>query len=294
MNETNWSDFLATPPNLSSLPLSIPIPEFNDTSMPNSQNMFLNADQYQNIFARQDQNNANNPHHNQQTQNTSLSFQQSQYQSQGYTNSNNSNNSTANNVQQQSQPPYTEYNEIENRNLLVTNLSPQVTQEEIQTTFNPYKSVKSIDQSNLQNGVITIEYYDLRHAQNIKRMTHRTSLHGNEIHVTYAPLQKIEDPRKPPNNGTIVVFHLPQGINDQHIEQSFSPYGEIRQIRGTPAKPTQRFIEYWDTRSAEAALNNMSGTFIMGSRVSIEFSLPGGFRRTVQRVDQPTIVRNQH
>ena len=299
MNETNWSDFLATPPNLSSSPFSIPIPEFMDASIPNSQNMFLNADQYQNIFAHQEPNNIARP--NTQTQQSSMGYQQPQYQSmninnsQGFNNSNN--NSTSinnNNVQTQSQPPYTEYNEIENRNLLISNLNPQVTQQEIQSTFNPNNSVKSIDLSNLKNGIITVEYFDLRVAQNIKRMTHRTNLHGNEIYVSYAPLQKIEDPRKPPNNGTIVVFHLPQGINDLHIEQSFRPFGEIRQIRGTPTKPTQRFIEYWDTRAAEAALNNMSGKFIMGSRVSIEFSLPGGFRRTVQRVDQPTIVRAQH
>ena len=301
MNESNWSDFLATPPNLSSSPFSIPIPEFVDTSIPNSQNMFLNADQYQNIFAHQDQNNISIPHPNQPVQQTSMGYQQSQYQSmnlnnsQGYNNnSNNNTNVSSSNTQSQPQPPYTEYNEIENRNLLISNLNPQVTQQEIQSTFNPNNSVKSIDQSKLKNGIIIVEYYDLRVAQNIKRMTHRTILHGNEIHVSYAPLQKIEDPRKPPNNGTIVVFHLPQGINDAHIEQSFRPFGEIRQIRGTPTKPTQRFIEYWDTRSAEAALNNMSGKFIMASRVSIEFSLPGGFRRTVQRVDQPTIVRAQH
>jgi RNA recognition motif-containing protein len=135
---------------------------------------------------------------------------------------------------------------------------------------------------------VTIEYYNLKNAQNLKRLMNGVKVGVNMIMVSYAPLSKIDDPKKPPNNGTIVVFHLPQGISPSDIEEAFGQFGEIRQIRGTPTKPTQRFIEFWDIRAAERALNGLSGKYLMGSRVSIEFSLPGGFRRVVQRTDAGT------
>lgn len=183
----------------------------------------------------------------------------------------------------------TNFNEIENRTLLITNLSPQITLEEIKQVFDPTNNSKNIDTSNLKtNNSITIEYFDLRQAQSIKRKCNGISINlqssygTGPVSVSFAPLKKIPDPRRPPNNGTIVVFHLPAGVTESHIENSFGCFGQIREIRGTPQKPGQRFIEFWDTRDAEAALNALNGKYVMGSKVSIEFSLPGGFRRNIQ------------
>ena len=183
----------------------------------------------------------------------------------------------------------TNFNEIENRTLFISNLSPQITLDEIKQVFDPNNNSKSIDTSNLKtNNSITIEYFDLRQAQTIKRKYNGATINlpssygSGPVSVTFAPLKKIPDPRRPPNNGTIVVFHLPAGVTEAHIEKSFSCFGQIREIRGTPQKPGQRFIEFWDTRDAEAALNALNGKYVMGSKVSIEFSLPGGFRRNIQ------------
>ena len=41
----------------------------------------------------------------------------------------------------------------------------------------------------------------------------------------------------------------------------------------------QKFIEYWDIRSAEKALNEMNNQVVGGSKISIDFSVPGGMRR---------------
>ncbi|KAH0795952.1 protein MEI2-like 3 isoform X2 [Histomonas meleagridis] len=254
----HWSDFVQTPPNYSTSPSYGPFSEFNESWLqPQTFQVLLNEENY--------------PNNNASVESPLQVPVQGQQQFQSYV-------------------PYNDYNEIENRTITITNINPHVTQAEIEEAFTTSSSVKSIDTSKLDSGVVTIEYYDLRDAMKAKKMKNGTTLHGNAIMVSYAPLPKIDDPKKPPNNGTIVVFHLPSGINDQHIESSFGQFGEIRQIRGTPAKPNQRFIEYYDTRAAEAALNGLSGKFVMGSRVSIEFSLPGGFRRNAQKQD-PTVIR---
>jgi RNA recognition motif-containing protein len=179
-------------------------------------------------------------------------------------------------------PPQPEFSEVENRSITIANLDPCVSDDQIQAIFNPFDSVKSVDRSALDSGVLTIEYFDLRHATQIKRNTHNLIVGGSPLQVTYAPLARIEDPSKPPNNGTIVVFHLPPGVTPQQIESTFGPFGEIKQVRGTPSKPSQRFIEYWDIRGAQRALDGLNGQYVMGSKVSIEFSKPGGFRRNVQ------------
>jgi RNA recognition motif-containing protein len=186
---------------------------------------------------------------------------------------------------QLSNPSLPDHNEIENRVIIISNVDPSITDGQIRTQFNPFDSIHTVDKSALRSGVLTIEYYDLRHASQIKRNTNNLIIGSAPLQVSYAPLPKIDDPRKPPNNGTIVVFHLPTGVTPQQIESTFGPFGEIRQVRGTPAKPNQRFIEYWDIRAAEKALDALNGQYVMGSKVSIEFSKPGGFRRNVQCPD---------
>ena len=258
----NWSDFLATPPpDLASTSPGRPLSEYVDSSVPPSQDFIIAQEQYTEIFSPPQPAAAPPPGHPQMA--PPHAYNGPQFIGQ-----------------------FNDFNEIENRALLVTNVSPQTTKEEIEKAFNLYPEIRNIDLSSLSQGTFTVEYFDLRHAQNVKRITNGSTLHGRVIVVSYAPLPKIEDPKKPPNNGTIVVFHLPPDITATEIQSVFGRYGEIKQVRGTPAKPTQRFIEYWDIRAAENALNGLSGKFVQDSKVSIEFSLPGGFRRNVQRGEQ--------
>ena len=184
------------------------------------------------------------------------------------------------------QQQYPEYGELENRTLAVSNANPETTEEEIMAVFNTHRGVKQVDMSKISEGYFTVEYYDIRSATSSKLLYNGSTLKGKTINVSYAPLPIILDPKKPPNNGTIVIFHLPAGITDDQIITIFGQFGEIRQIRGTPTKTQQRFVEYFDTRHAEAALLSMSGKYVMGARVSIEFSLPGGFRRGIQKVEK--------
>ena len=182
---------------------------------------------------------------------------------------------------------FAEYGEVENRCLCVNNANPTTTKNEILDIFGHHGVINKIDMNKINEGLFTVDYFDIRHANSAKMLLNGSKLKGYKLSISFAPLPIIVDPKKPPNNGTIVIFHLPQGITDDQIMTIFSQFGEIRQIRGTPTKSQQKFVEYWDTRSAESALMSMSGQYVMGNRVSIEFSLPGGFRRGMQKVETP-------
>lgn len=177
-----------------------------------------------------------------------------------------------------------ETHDFESRSLTVNGLPPDVTEEELNSIFSTYGEIQNVDVSGRDDGIGDVEYFDIRSAISAKLMLNGREIRGCCITVTYSPLQQISNARKPPNNGTIVIFHLPTGVSDSHIMSVFSQYGEIRQIRGTPMRQTQRFVEYWDLRAAENALSSMNGKYFMGGRISIEFSLPGGFRRGMTKV----------
>lgn len=55
--------------------------------------------------------------------------------------------------------------------------------------------------------------------------------------------------------------------------------GPIKELRETPSKKHQKFVEFYDVRDAAKALKEMNGKEIRGKAVVIEFSRPGGHSR---------------
>lgn len=53
----------------------------------------------------------------------------------------------------------------------------------------------------------------------------------------------------------------------------------MKELRDTPSKKNQRFVEFFDIRDAAKALKDMNGKQIHGKPVVIEFSRPGGHGR---------------
>jgi hypothetical protein len=149
----------------------------------------------------------------------------------------------------------------------------------------PYGEVESIEFSKVLFAAAIVRFYDVRAAQAVRRA--RFCLGNRCLGVAYGPLPEVSNPRKPPNNGTIVVFHLRRGVPDEGVHKEFSQFGTIRQIRSAPGKLTQRFIEYYDTRAAEAAVKGMKGKKLFKSKISVEYSLPGGFKRGQEQQASP-------
>ncbi|XP_058194210.1 protein terminal ear1-like [Rhododendron vialii] len=78
------------------------------------------------------------------------------------------------------------------------------------------------------------------------------------------------------NQGTIVVFNLDEGVNTARLKEIFEAFGPVKELRETPMKRQQRFIEFYDVRHASRALAQMNGKEINGKEIVIEFSRPGG------------------
>lgn len=171
----------------------------------------------------------------------------------------------------------------ESRAIMLTNVNPGTTDEQIMKVFDQKNCLKLINRENIDQGVIILDYFDLREASRVKQSEDGITLNGNIIRCQYAPPKSSQNSGKPQNNGTIVIFNLKSDVTDDHLRKVFGEYGEIREIRSTPLKSTQRFIEFWDTRASQKAYDSMNGKYVKGNRASIEFSTPGGLRGKISR-----------
>lgn len=171
--------------------------------------------------------------------------------------------------------------EIESRSLYISNLPVDTSVESFRQLVPPTVPIKSMVKNDKTS--ILIEFFDLRHSNYFRHQFDHKSFNGLSIECRYAPPPTAIPHQKPPNNGTIVIFHLNPIITNSQLDNAFSAFGEIRQIRGTPAKPNQRFIEFFDTRCAASALKAMNGKVLLGSKISIEFSIPGGLRKSISK-----------
>ncbi|KAK9113573.1 hypothetical protein Syun_020370 [Stephania yunnanensis] len=81
------------------------------------------------------------------------------------------------------------------------------------------------------------------------------------------------------NQGTIVVFNLDANVSVVMLKEIFEAYGLVKEVRETPLKRQQRFVEFFDVRDAARAVVEMDGKEINGRKVVVDFSRPGGHRR---------------
>lgn len=171
--------------------------------------------------------------------------------------------------------------ELETRILIIKNIGSFVNNENINELVKQREKIRNLE--SLSDNSLVIEFYDMRDSQYYRSFLPQVKFQNQNLIVSYGPARKTTDDGKPANNGTLVLFYLPPTLSNVQLGNIFSKYGEIRQIRKTPNKNFQRFIEFWDVRSAEKAKNSLNGTLFSGSRVFIDFSVPGGQRRKAQQ-----------
>jgi hypothetical protein len=183
------------------------------------------------------------------------------------------------------------YGEIENRTILLSNIHPDTTPNEFCDFMQLFGETQTVTVENLHDGAASVKFYNLRDAHEFRaRGARGLKIRDRVWMVRFAPLKDACENQgskpKVENTGTIVVFGLNPATSIDDIFSAFCPYGEIREIRSAPGKDRQCFVEYWDLRHAEAAVAKTHHQMInqLGVRVSTDFSIPGGFRKTASKI----------
>lgn len=189
------------------------------------------------------------------------------------------------------------FGEVPSRCIMLSNVSPYATKEDLHFIFDSFGPYEKCDLSNLSKGVASVTFYNMEDAQTMRVST--IYLCNQQLMMVFHFENQSNDKKQPVNNGTIVVFRVPSDIDDKELYEIFSKFGKIRQIRNTPNKSSQKFIEYYDIRSAESALNRYNGKPLhkkSNARVSIEFS-HSAFKKNIQKYYKntlPTIERSKN
>ncbi|KAI4384164.1 hypothetical protein MLD38_002352 [Melastoma candidum] len=148
--------------------------------------------------------------------------------------------------------------------LLPCNLSETALRRELEV----FGEVRAVEMDWEGDGVVTVHFYDLRHAQRaVKEIPEQQDrgVASREDGYSHPP-----EPRQ--------HRHIQPGPDRKRLTVR-ARNGPVKELRDTPYKKHQRFVEFYDVRDASRALGEMNGKEINGRSVVIEFSRPVGFSR---------------
>lgn len=142
------------------------------------------------------------------------------------------------------------------RTLFARNISSEVSDEDIHNLFSAYGTIRSLYTACKHRGFVTVTYYDLRHAVNAMSALQSFSLGTNKLELVY--VIKAGPSEAGVNQGTIVVFNLDPDTTNERLVWLFSKFGDVKEIRESPTRRNQKFIEFYDVRHAASALRAMN------------------------------------
>ncbi|XP_022775851.1 protein terminal ear1-like [Durio zibethinus] len=212
------------------------------------------------------------------------------------------------------QPPLPPPTAAATRALVLTLVPCDVSESMVRKELEVFGEVRGVQMERVGEGIATVHFYDLRHAEKaLKEIREQHMQQQTRVRDQYVAAAAGCEPGEinacaslpPParglisgravwahfiipasnavpdgnNQGTVVVFNLDPGVSTSKLKDIFQVFGPVKELRETPLKKRQKFVEFYDVRDAAKALREMNGKEINGKQVVIEFSRPGGYSR---------------
>jgi len=89
------------------------------------------------------------------------------------------------------------------------------------------------------------------------------------------PPDKLVESGSSVNQGTLVAFNIDSSVPADAVVRLFEAYGEVFEIREAASRRNHRFVEFYDVRDCERALDALNKTEFNGRKLKIEFSRNG-------------------
>ncbi|KAK1365573.1 RNA recognition motif 1 in plant MEI2-like protein [Heracleum sosnowskyi] len=149
------------------------------------------------------------------------------------------------------------------RTLFVRNINSNVEDIELQAIFAQYGDIRTLYTACKHRGFVMISYYDLRAAQNAMKALQNKPLRRRKLDIHFS-IPKDNTSEKDSNQGTLAVSKLDFDVTNDELRQLFGIYGDIKEIRDVPHRCHYKLIEFYDARSAEAALCALNSSQLAG------------------------------
>ncbi|KAL3649825.1 hypothetical protein CASFOL_006228 [Castilleja foliolosa] len=201
------------------------------------------------------------------------------------------------------------------RTLLLSMVPASVSESAVRRELEVFGDVRAVQMERRREGLVTVHFYDVRDAQAAlaaiqeqhMQQQYRLGLHYEAVLNIPPPFAAVAPPPPPlppqmargliqgrvvwaqfatpvttgipdgNNQGTLVIFNLAPVISTAYLRDIFEAFGPVKELRETPYKRNQRFVEFYDVRNAAKAMSEMNGKQIYGNKtIVIEYSRPGG------------------
>ncbi|KAL8121472.1 protein MEI2-like 4 isoform X2 [Apium graveolens] len=149
------------------------------------------------------------------------------------------------------------------RTLFVRNINSNIEDIELQAIFAQYGDIRTLYTACKHRGFVMISYYDLRAAQNAMKALQNKLLKHRKLDIHFS-IPKDNPSEKDCNQGTLEVSKLDFAVTNDEFRQLFGVYGDIKEIRDVPYRSHHKLIEFYDFRSAEAALRALNRSQLAG------------------------------
>lgn len=184
------------------------------------------------------------------------------------------------------------YGEHPSRTLFVRNINSNAEDLELQTLFEQYGDIRALYTTCKHRGFVMVSYFDIRAARKAMKALQNKPLRRRRLDIHYS-IPKDNPSEKDVNQGTLVVFNLDSSVSTDDLHRIFGAYGEVKEIRETPHRSNQRFIEFYDVRAADEALRGLNQSDIAGKKIKLEPSRPGGARRSSTQLSPPDLDKEE-
>nr|GME11488.1 protein terminal ear1 homolog [Ipomoea batatas] len=183
---------------------------------------------------------------------------------------------------------------IPTRTLLVSMVPSDVSESLVRRELEVFGDVRAVQMERVRDGIVTVHFYDLRHAQaaaaEIQDQHMQQQFRLRRHFESSAAGVSLPPPLPAPapglisgravwaqfiipvtcsipggnNQGTLVLLNLDPAVSAAHLKDIFRAFGAVKELRETPMKRHQRFVEFYDVRDAANALVHMNRKEING------------------------------
>ncbi|EFJ36208.1 hypothetical protein SELMODRAFT_438348 [Selaginella moellendorffii] len=176
------------------------------------------------------------------------------------------------------------------RTIFVRNIDSKVSDDELRAVFERFGDIRTLYTGCKPEGLILVSYYDLRGAKRAIRALQSRVLWGQKLEMHFL-FPKDSHPYDT-SLGMVAVFNVDPAVSNDDLKELFGVYGDIKEVHETPLKHRHRFIEFYDSRAACAALRVLNKRDLLARRTRLDPSSILQFNDDVDN-DDP-LVQSQH
>ncbi|KAI3795943.1 hypothetical protein L1987_38604 [Smallanthus sonchifolius] len=187
---------------------------------------------------------------------------------------------------------------VPTRALLLSYVPTNVSESTVRRELEVFGDVRAVQMERLRDGIVTVHFYDLRQATEAlnkiqeQHMQQQRRLRQHFHALTLAAPPPLPQPARGLLCGRVIwaqfAFPLAAGLPDRYnqgtviitsdsnlsigdVRDAFEGLGVVKEIRETPLKRNQIFVEFYDTRDATKAVAAVNGQEINGKQLVVEF-----------------------